>query len=282
VKLIRHGRSGAEKPGIMALDGTMRDLSSYVRDIDGAILNPDGLSELAAIDPTTLPKIPEGTRLGPPVSNVSKIVAIGLNYSDHAREAGMPIPDEPIVFMKAPSSICGPFDNVILPRGSEKSDWEVELGVLIGTRAQYVNPSDAIQYIAGYCVANDISERHFQLERSGQWVKGKSADTFCPFGPWLTTKDEVPDPQNLAIWLELDGNKYQDGNTSTMIFSVTQIVGYVSQFMTLLPGDLILTGTPPGVGFGMTPPIMLKPGNVMRLGIEGLGVIEQEVVAWSD
>jgi 2-keto-4-pentenoate hydratase/2-oxohepta-3-ene-1,7-dioic acid hydratase in catechol pathway len=260
----------------------MRDLSGHVRDIDGAILGPDGLSELAAIEPSTLPKIPEGTRLGPPVSNVSKIVAIGLNYSDHAREAGMPMPDEPIVFMKAPSSICGPFDKVILPRGSEKSDWEVELGVVIGTRAQYVNPSDAIRYIAGYCVANDISERHFQLERSGQWVKGKSADTFCPFGPWLTTKDEVPDPQYLAIWLELDGNRYQDGNTSTMIFPVTQIVGYLSQFMTLLPGDLILTGTPPGVGFGMKPPIMLKPGNVMRLGIEGLGVIEQEVVAWPD
>lgn len=280
MKLIRHGPAGAEKPGLVAPDGSYRDLAGHVADIDGAVLGPEGLAELAAIDPAGLPEVSRDTRLGAPVAAVSKVVAIGLNYRDHAVEAGLPIPEEPILFMKAPSAICGPFDDVILPRDAQKGDWEVELGVVIGRRASYVAAADALDHVAGYCVANDVTERAFQFERSGQWVKGKSADTFCPFGPWLTTREEVADPQDLAIWLEVDGERRQDGTSATMIFGVAHLVSYLSAFMTLLPGDLLLTGTPPGVGFAMKPPVALKAGNVMRLGIAGLGEIEQRVVAW--
>ncbi len=279
MKLLRYGEPGAEKPGMLAIDGSIRDLSGVVADIDGRVLSPDKLAELGAVDPMSLPTVPDGVRLGPAVGAVGKVVCIGLNYSDHAKESGQPIPDEPIIFMKAPSAINGPFDDVVLPRGSEKSDWEVELGVVIGRHAKYVAESAALDYVAGYCVVNDVSERAYQLEGTGQWVKGKSADTFCPFGPYLVTRDEVPDPQDLPMWLEVDGHRYQNGNTSTMIFGVAHLVSYISRFMSLQPGDLIATGTPPGVGAGQKPPVFLRHGNRMRLSIEGLGVMEQKVRA---
>lgn len=264
---------------MLAVDGSIRDLSAVVADIDGNVVGSDKLAELGALDPMKLPAVPDGVRLGPPVGAVSKVVCIGLNYSDHAKETNSPIPDEPIIFMKAPSSISGPFDEIVLPRGSEKTDWEVELGVVIGRHAKYVAESNALDYVAGFCVVNDVSERAYQLEGTGQWVKGKSADTFCPFGPYLVTRDEIPDPQNLPIWLEVDGHRFQDGNTRTMIFSVAHLVSYVSRFMSLHPGDLIATGTPPGVGAGQKPPVFLRHGNRVRLSVEGLGVMEQQVRA---
>ena len=282
MKLLRYGPAGAEKPGLLDAEGTIRDLSEHLPDIDGASLAPAKLQELAALDTAGLPAVDGNPRLGPPVAGVGKLLCIGLNYRDHAEETGAPIPEEPILFMKSTTSIIGPNDEVVLPRGSLKGDWEVELGVVIGSRARYVDEADALQHVAGYCVFNDVSERHFQLEGTGQWVKGKSADTFAPFGPYMVTRDEVPDPQDLHLWLEVDGKRYQDGSTRTMIFSVVHLVSYVSRFMTLVPGDIIPTGTPPGVGLGLKPPVFLKPGNVMRVGIDGLGEQEQRVVAHSD
>ena len=282
MKLLRYGPAGAEKPGLLDAEGTIRDLSEHLPDIDGASLAPAKLQELAALDTAGLPAVDGNPRLGPPVAGVGKLLCIGLNYRDHAEETGAPIPEEPILFMKSTTSIIGPNDEVVLPRGSLKGDWEVELGVVIGSRARYVDEENALDYVAGYCVFNDVSERHFQLEGTGQWVKGKSADTFAPFGPYMVTRDEVPDPQDLHLWLEVDGKRYQDGSTRTMIFSVVHLVSYVSRFMTLVPGDIIPTGTPPGVGLGLKPPVFLKPGNVMRVGIDGLGEQEQRVVAHSD
>ena len=280
MKLLRHGEKGSEKPGMLDADGNIRDLSGHVADIDGSTLGADALAKLAAIDPSGLPLVSGSPRLGVPVANPSKILCIGLNYSDHAIEAGQPIPDEPVLFMKSTTSLNGPNDKVVLPRGSGKGDWEGELGIVIGERASYVDESAALDHVAGYTLVNDVSERQYQLESTGQWVKGKSADTFCPVGPWLVTRDEVADPGALDIWLELDGKRMQDGNTRTMIFSVATIVSYVSRHMTLLPGDIIPTGTPPGVGLGMKPPVFLRPGNIMRLGITGLGEQRQEVVAY--
>ena len=282
VKLLRYGPTGAEKPGLLDADGSIRDLSAHVSDIDGAALAPAMLQQLAALDTSTLAVVDGKPRLGPPVAGVGKLLCIGLNYRDHAEETGAPIPEEPILFMKSTTSIIGPNDDVVLPRGSLKGDWEVELGVVIGSRARYVDEADALDHVAGYCVFNDVSERHFQLEGTGQWVKGKSADTFAPFGPYMVTRDEVPDPQALHLWLEVDGKRYQDGSTRTMIFSVVHLVSYVSRYMTLEPGDIIPTGTPPGVGLGLKPPVFLKPGNVMRVGIDGLGEQQQTVVAHSD
>ncbi len=282
MKLLRYGPAGAEKPGLLDAEGSIRDLSAHVPDIHGAALAPATLEELAALDTAGLPAVAGNVRLGPPVAGVGKLLCIGLNYRDHAEETGAPIPEEPILFMKSTTSIIGPNDDVVLPRGSLKGDWEVELGVVIGSRARYVDEENALDYVAGYCVFNDISERHFQLEGTGQWVKGKSADTFAPFGPYMVTRDEVPDPQDLHLWLEVDGKRYQDGSTRTMIFSVAHLVSYVSRYMTLVPGDIIPTGTPPGVGLGMKPPVFLKPGNVMRVGIDGLGEQELRVVAHSD
>jgi 2-keto-4-pentenoate hydratase/2-oxohepta-3-ene-1,7-dioic acid hydratase in catechol pathway len=280
MKLLRHGTRGHEKPALLDDAGRVRDLSALIRDITPKTLSPAGLAALASVDPQTLPEVPQG-RLAVPWTGMSKFVAIGLNYADHAAEAGMPIPKEPIVFMKTLDSAVGANHDVVLPQGSVKSDWEVELGIVIGTRARYVSEADALAHVAGYCVVNDVSEREFQLERGGQWDKGKGCDTFGPVGPWLVTADEVGDPQNLALWLEVNGHRYQNGSTKTMIFTVAQIVSYVSRFMTLSPGDLISTGTPPGVGMGVKPnPVFLKPGDVMRLGVEKLGVQRQEVHAW--
>jgi 2-keto-4-pentenoate hydratase/2-oxohepta-3-ene-1,7-dioic acid hydratase in catechol pathway len=280
--LLRYGPAGEEKPGLLDAEGTIRDLSAHVTDIDGAVLAPEKLAELAALDTAALPAVGGDPRLGPPVAGVGKLLCIGLNYRDHAEETGMAIPEEPILFMKATTSIVGPNDDVMLPKGSKKGDWETELGVVIGSRARYVDEANALDYVAGYCVFNDVSERHFQLEGTGQWVKGKSADTFAPFGPYMVTRDEVPDPQDLDMWLEVDGKRYQDGSTRTMIFAVANLVSYVSRYMTLEPGDIIPTGTPPGVGVGQKPPVFLKPGNVMRLGIAGLGEQQQRVVAHPD
>ncbi|HSG89122.1 MAG TPA: fumarylacetoacetate hydrolase family protein [Pseudomonadales bacterium] len=280
MKLMRHGAAGLERPGMVAADGSLRDLSGEVGDIDGAALDPATLARLAALDPTRLPELDAATRLGPCVGAVGTFMCIGLNYADHARETGATPPAEPVLFMKATSAICGPADDVILPRGSEKSDWEVELGVVIGTPCRYVSRRDALDHVAGYCVVNDLSERAHQMEGTGQWVKGKSADTFGPIGPWLVTRDEVPDPQDLHLWLEVDGHRYQDGTTRTMIFDVAYLVAYVSQFMTLRPGDLISTGTPPGVGLGQKPkPVFLRGGQTMRLGIDGLGEQHLRTVA---
>ena len=282
MKLLRYGPAGEEKPGLLDADGTIRDLSAHVADIDGAVLAPEKLAALAALDTAALPAVDGDPRLGPPVAGVGKLLCIGLNYRDHAEETGMAIPEEPILFMKATTSIIGPNDDVMLPRGSKKGDWETELGVVIGSRARYVDEANALDYVAGYCVFNDVSERHFQLGGTGQWVKGKSADTFAPFGPYMVTRDEVADPQDLDMWLEVDGKRYQDGSTRTMIFTVANLVSYVSRYMTLEPGDIIPTGTPPGVGVGQKPPVFLKPGNVMRLGIDGLGEQQQKVVAHPD
>lgn len=282
MKLLRYGPPGAEKPGLLDSEGTIRDLSAHVSDIDGAALAPASLEALSKIDAASLPAVDGNPRLGPPVGNVGKLLCIGLNYSDHAAETGAPVPEEPILFMKSTTSIVGPNDDVVLPKGSRKGDWEVELGIVIGSRARYVDEADAFDYVAGYCVFNDVSEREYQLEGTGQWVKGKSGDTFAPFGPWMVTRDEVPDPQNLGIWLEVDGKRCQDGSTRTMIFPVDHLVSYVSRYMTLEPGDIIPTGTPPGVGMGQKPPVYLRPGNVMRLGIDGLGELQQNVVAHPD
>ncbi|TVQ41571.1 MAG: FAA hydrolase family protein [Wenzhouxiangella sp.] len=271
MKLLRVGELGQERPAIMAKDGSLRDLSGLVDDIAGAVLSPEGLARLAAVDESGLPLVAPGTRIGPCVGRVGKFICVGLNYADHAAESGMPVPPEPILFMKATSAICGPNDAVCIPKGSEKTDWEVELGVIIGSNASSVSEAEALEHVAGYCVVNDLSERSWQLERGGQWVKGKSADTFGPIGPWLVTRDEVSDPRALRLWLEVDSRRYQDGTTATMIFGVAKLVSYISQFMSLQPGDIISTGTPPGVGMGQNPPTYLRPGQIIRLGIEGLG-----------
>jgi ureidoglycolate lyase len=279
MKLLRHGPKGAEKPAILDAEGRARDLSARVPDLSGRWLTPEGLAEIAAIDVKSLPMVaPE--RIGPCVAHVGKFICVGLNYADHAAETGAPIPAEPILFMKATSAITGPNDNVIIPRNSKKTDWEVELGVVIGAEARYVSEADAMDHVAGYCVINDVSERAFQAERGGQWTKGKSADSFGPIGPWLVTPDEIADPQNLAMWLSVDGVKRQNGSTRTMIFPVRTLVSYISQFMSLQPGDIISTGTPPGVGLGIKPePIFLVPGQTIHLGIEGLGEQRQATVA---
>lgn len=280
MKLMRHGSAGQEMPGLIDDAGRMRDLTGVVPDIAGDVLAPRMLDELARIDPATLPLLPEGTRYGPCVGHVGKFICVGLNYADHAAESGMEVPQEPVLFFKATSAICGPNDDVTIPRNSVKTDWEVELGVVIGREARYVSKAEALDHVAGYCVINDLSERAFQLERGGQWVKGKSCDTFGPLGPWLVTRDEVPDPHALDIWLEVDGVRRQNGNTRTMIFGIAEIVSYISQFMSLQPGDVISTGTPPGVGLGMKPePVYLRAGQSIRLGIEGLGEQRQRTVA---
>jgi 2-keto-4-pentenoate hydratase/2-oxohepta-3-ene-1,7-dioic acid hydratase in catechol pathway len=279
MKLLRYGLPGEEKPGVLATDGTIRDLSNLIPDLAGPALLPDSLEKLRQADISDLRRVPGKPRLGPCVGGVGKFICIGLNYSDHAAESGMAVPVEPVVFMKATSSICGPDDDVVIPRGAKKADWEVELGVVIGKSAKYVDQSDALSHVAGYCVVNDLSERAFQLEGTGQWVKGKSADTFGPIGPWLVTPDEVPDPQNLDLWLEVDGHRYQNGSTKTMVFGVAYLISYLSRFMSLRTGDVISTGTPPGVGLGQKPPLYLRPGNRIKLGIPGLGQQEQKVVA---
>ena len=279
MKLLRYGTQGIEKPGMMAADGTIRDLSGHIEDLTGAELSDAGLVRLRDIDVNSLPVVEGSARLGPCVGNVGKFVCIGLNYADHAAESGMALPEEPVIFFKATSAIMGPNDDVEIPRHSVKTDWEVELGVVIGKAAKYIPESEALDHVAGYCVINDLSERDFQLHRSGQWVKGKSADTFGPIGPWMVTRDEVPDPQNLAMYLEVNGHRYQDGSTKTMHFDVATIVSHLSQFMSLQPGDVISTGTPPGVGMGQKPETYLKPGDVIELEIEGLGKQRQNVGA---
>lgn len=280
MKLLRFGNYGEEKPGVLDSSGKIRDLSGVIGEIGGASLSPDSIAKLRSVDLHSLPLVDGSPRLGPCVGAVGKFLCIGLNYSDHAAESGMVLPAEPVLFMKATSAICGPNDDVVMPKGSEKTDWEVELGVVIGTKAEYVSEEHALSHVAGYCVINDLSERAFQLEGTGQWVKGKSANTFGPIGPWLVTADEVPDPQALHLWLEVDGHRYQDGSTSTMVFGVAYLVSYLSRFMSLQPGDIISTGTPPGVGLGQKPPTYLRAGNVMRLGIDGLGEQRQRVVSF--
>jgi len=279
MKLLRYGSQGQEKPGILGADGEIRDLSGIIPDLAGESLLPASIEKVRNTDIARLPKVAGRPRIGPCVGGVGKFICIGLNYSDHAAESGMAVPVEPVVFMKATSSICGPDDTVVIPRGSKKTDWEVELGVVIGKPAKYVEESDALSHVAGYCVINDLSERAFQLEGTGQWVKGKSADTFGPIGPWLVTPDEVPDPQNLEMWLEVDGHRYQNGSTKTMVFGVTHLISYLSRFMSLRSGDIISTGTPPGVGFGQKPPVYLRSGNRIQLGIRGLGQQNQDVAA---
>jgi 2-keto-4-pentenoate hydratase/2-oxohepta-3-ene-1,7-dioic acid hydratase in catechol pathway len=281
MKLLRYGPAGQEKPGLLDAAGAIRDLSGVVPDIAGEALSRAGLARLKGIDPSTLPVVSGNPRLGPCISGVGKFICIGLNYSDHAAETGNPIPSEPIIFMKATSAITGPNDDVIIPKNSTKTDWEVELGVVIGSVARYVEEKDALDYVAGYCVVNDVSERAFQIERQGQWTKGKSADSFGPIGPWLVTADEVADPQNLAMFLEVNGHRFQNGSTKTMIYGVQHLVSYLSHFMSLQPGDIISTGTPPGVGMGQKPQVYLKPGDKMRLGIAGLGEQNQTVRAYS-
>ncbi|TAU85934.1 fumarylacetoacetate hydrolase family protein [Rhizobium leguminosarum] len=278
MKLMRVGEAGSEKPALLDADGKIRDLSGHVADIGGEAITPAGLAKIASIDPKSLPEIAPG-RIGACVAGTGKFICIGLNYSDHAAETGATVPPEPIIFMKATSAIVGPNDNVIIPRGSEKTDWEVELGVVIGKTAKYVTEAEALDYVAGYCVSNDVSERAFQTERSGQWTKGKSCDTFGPIGPWLVTKDEIPQPQNLGMWLTVNGQKMQNGSSKTMVYGVAFLVSYLSQFMSLHPGDVISTGTPPGVGMGLKPPRYLKAGDVVELGIEGLGTQKQALVA---
>ena len=278
MKLLRHGEFGQEKPGIIDQDGKIRDLSKHISDINGDTICSDGLKKISAIDLSSLPIIPDNTRLGACVGSVGKFLCIGLNYSDHAAESGLPVPSEPILFSKATSAIVGPNDNVEIPRNSSETDWEVELGIIIGKKAKYIDENSAQDYIAGYCVINDVSERAFQIKREGQWTKGKSCDTFGPTGPYLVTKDEVSDVQNLTMFLDVNGKRMQDGSTNTMIFSVNHIVYYLSQFMSLHPGDIIATGTPPGVGMGMKPSLYLKSGDVMKLGIEGLGEQSQTCI----
>ncbi|WP_096664185.1 MULTISPECIES: fumarylacetoacetate hydrolase family protein [unclassified Polaromonas] len=278
MKLVRYGNPGKEKPGLIDAEGKLRDLSGVIGDIGPDQLGDAALAKLRKLKAANLPLVKGKPRLGSPVAGVGKFIAIGLNYVDHAAESGLPIPKEPIVFMKATTCIQGANDPVMLPKGSVKSDWEVELGVVIGTRARYVSQKDALNFVAGYCTINDVSEREYQIERGGTWDKGKGCDTFGPIGPWLVTRDDVPNPQKLAMWLDLNGQRAQTGSTKTMIFSVAKIISYVSQFMTLMPGDVITTGTPPGVGMGMKPPLYLKKGDVMTLGIEGLGEQRQVVV----
>lgn len=278
MKLMRVGQLGQEKPAILDAEGKVRDLSAHVKDIGGDAISPEGLKKIAAIDLGTLPVLNE-ERIGACVAGTGKFICIGLNFSDHAAETGATVPPEPVIFMKATSAIVGPNDDVVIPRGSEKTDWEVELGVVIGKTAKYVSEADALDYVAGYCVSHDVSERAFQTERAGQWTKGKSCDTFGPIGPWLVTKDEITDPQNLGMWLKVNGQTMQDGSSKTMVYGVAHVVSYLSQFMSLHPGDVISTGTPPGVGMGQKPPRYLKTGDVVELGIEGLGSQKQTFVA---
>lgn len=281
MKLLRFGAAGRERPALLDSEGRIRDLSSLIPDISGSALGREAMDGLRRRDPRTLPIVEGQPRIGPCVGSVGKIICVGLNYSDHAAESGMPIPDEPILFLKATSSIVGANDDIEIPRGSEKTDWEVELGVVIGEPGKYIPPDEALQHVAGYCVINDISERAYQLERGGQWDKGKGCDTFAPIGPWLVTADEIPDPQDLEMWLEVDRRRYQSGTTRTMIFGVAHLVTYISEFMTLQSGDIISTGTPPGVGLGQKPnPIYLRPGQTMRLGITGLGVQQQRTIGY--
>ena len=280
MKLVRYGATGQEKPGMIDADGTLRDLSAHVADITGATLGDDSIAKLRALDPATLPAVEGNPRMGACVGDIGKFMCIGLNYADHAAETGADIPEHPILFMKANSAITGPNDDVVMPRGSVKTDWEVELGVVIGKAAKYVSEEEALDYVAGYCLCNDVSERHFQTSLTGQWTKGKSCDTFGPTGPWLVTRDEVEDPQNLDMWLDVNGKRMQTGNTKTMIFTVAQVISHLSQLFTLHPGDVISTGTPPGVGMGMKPePVYLKDGDVMELSIQGLGIQRQNVRA---
>ena len=283
MKLLRYGPAGQEKPGLLDAQGRVRDLSAVVPDVVGNVLLPAQLAALRALDPISLPLVPgtpqQDLRLGPCVGPVGKFICIGLNYADHAAEAGMAVPPEPVVFGKWTSAICGPDDAVQIPRGSVKTDWEVELGVVIGQGGRYIDEADAMAHVAGYCVVNDVSEREYQLERAGTWDKGKGCDTFGPIGPWLVTADEVPNPQALKLWMELDGHRYQNGSTATMVYGVAFLVSYLSRFMSLQPGDIISTGTPPGVGMGQKPPVFLRAGQTMRLGVEGLGVQTQAVVA---
>ena len=282
MKLMRYGAKGAEKPALIDSNGAVRDLSGVLPDITGATLSKDNLATLAAVDIASLPVVENPGRIAPPWKGVGKFLCVGLNYADHAAESGMAVPAEPVLFMKATSAVIGANDAVVLPQDSKKSDWEVELGVVIGTTARYVSEADALSHVAGYCVVNDLSEREYQLERGGQWDKGKGCDTFGPIGPWLVTADEVADPQNLGLWLEVNGKRVQDGNTKTMVFGVANLVSYISRFMTLYPGDIISTGTPPGVGMGQKPAaVYLKPGDTMRLGITGLGDQQQTVHAWN-
>jgi 2-keto-4-pentenoate hydratase/2-oxohepta-3-ene-1,7-dioic acid hydratase in catechol pathway len=280
MKLVRYGEPGRERPGMIDSKGTLHDLADHVEDIDGAALVPEGLESLRALETARLSVVHGEHRLGPPIAKVGKVIAVGLNYADHAAESGLEVPKEPVLFMKATSAISGPYDDVILPRGSKKCDWEVELAIVIGKEARYVSEEEAPSYIAGYTICNDVSERHFQIERSGQWVKGKSADTFCPLGPWLVTADEIKDPQALDMWLDVNGERMQTGSTRTMVAGVYKLVSYISQFMSLQPGDVIPTGTPPGVGMGMKPQRWLKPGDEIRLGISGLGEQRQQVRAY--
>ncbi len=279
MKLLRHGRPGQERPGLLDGAGRIRDLSGRIDDLAGTALLPASLADIAALAPETLPLVLGEPRLGPCVAGVGKFLGIGLNYADHAKEAGIAIPDEPVIFTKATSSICGPCDDIVIPRGAEKTDWEVELGVVIGTPGRYIAEADALGHVAGYCTVNDVSERAFQMERAGQWLKGKSADTFGPIGPWLVTPEEVPDPQALRLWCEVDGKRRQDGSTATMIFGVAFLISYLSQFMSLQTGDMIATGTPSGVGLGMRPPTFLKPGQRVSLAVEGLGQQDHLMVA---
>ncbi|CAJ0744638.1 Ureidoglycolate lyase [Ralstonia edaphis] len=280
MKLLRFGPQGQEKPGLLDATGTLRDLSGIVDDIAGNVLSDASLARLREVDPATLPAVSGQPRIGPCVGRVGKFICIGLNYADHAAESGLPVPSEPVIFNKWTSAICGPNDDIEIPRGSVKTDWEVELGVVIGKPAKYIDEADALDYVAGYCIVNDVSEREWQIERGGQWDKGKGFDTFGPLGPWLVTRDEVPDPQALDLWLEVDGHRYQNGNTRTMVFGVAQLVAYLSRCMSLQPGDVISTGTPPGVGLGIKPnPVYLKPGQTMRLGIAGLGEQLQRTVS---
>ncbi len=279
MKLLRYGPPGREQPGLLDAHGRIRSLAGEIADLRGEALLPAELERLGALDPARLPLVDAPVRLGPCVAGTGKFVCIGLNYADHAAETGAQVPSEPVIFMKATSAISGPDDDVEIPRGSKKTDWEVELGVVIGARAKHVTVERALEHVAGYCVVDDLSEREFQLERKGQWSKGKGCDTFGPIGPWLVTKDEVPDPQSLHLWLEVDGHRYQDGNTRTMVYGVAFLVSYISKFMSLLPGDVISTGTPPGVGLGQKPPVFLRPSQTIRLGIDGLGVQTQRTIA---
>jgi 2-keto-4-pentenoate hydratase/2-oxohepta-3-ene-1,7-dioic acid hydratase in catechol pathway len=278
LKLLRYGPAGQEKPGILDANGTIRDLSQQIPDFSGEFLSKESLAKIAALKLEDLPAVTGSPRYGPCVSQPGKFMCIGLNYADHAAESGVSVPSEPVLFMKATSSLNGPNDDIVIPRGSQKTDWEVELGVVIGTKAKYVSEEDALSYVAGYCLINDLSERTFQLEGTGQWSKGKGCDTFGPIGPWLVTTDEITDPQNLNMWLEVDGHRFQNGSTRTMVFTVAHLVSYLSGFMSLLPGDIISTGTPPGVGLGQKPPVYLRAGTRMRLGIEGLGEQNQLTV----
>jgi 2,4-diketo-3-deoxy-L-fuconate hydrolase len=281
MKLLRYGKNGYEKPGLLDHMDQIRDLSGVIGNLDAQALSPAGLKKLRAINPESLPLVKGKPRLGVPYTGISKFVAVGLNYSDHAAEAGMPVPTEPVLFMKTTTSITGPNDPVVLPKDAEKGDWEVELGIVIGSTARYVSEARALDHVAGYCVVNDVSERNYQLERGSQWDRGKGCDTFGPIGPYLVTTDEIPNPQALAMWLDLNGQRMQTGNTRTMIFGAAYLVSYISRFMTLLPGDIITTGTPPGVGLGKKPPVFLKPGDVMTLGLTGLGEQRQEVRAFT-